>query len=230
MIKLNESKREIYLYDQIGPSYIGMIGADDFVEALNVFNGQDVTVRINSPGGSVDEGIAIYNLMTRHNGKVRTIVDGVAASIASIILLGGSERAAAKRSTVMVHDPWTVAVGNAAALRKTADTLDTYTDNLVGIYKDVTGQAEDVIRAAMSEETWMTAEQALAGKYIHSIDDPSEKVDAMIVPKGRFAKTPEAYLKPQIRLQMVKDRPQLSKRTTEALKRIEAMRAGRAVS
>jgi ATP-dependent Clp endopeptidase proteolytic subunit ClpP len=212
MIKVNESKREIYLYDAIGPSYVGMIGADDFVEALNMFSGQDVTVRINSPGGSVDEGLAIYNLMKNHNGKVRTVVDGVAASIASIILLGGSERVAAKQSTVMIHNPWTVVGGDAKALRKTADTLDTYTENLVGVYADRTGKAEDAIRAAMDNETWMTSKQALEENFISSIDEPAEKVDAAIVPKGMFTNTPQMYLKPEIRLQLIKERPQVGAR------------------
>lgn len=223
MIKVNEQTREIFLYEEIGPSWAGMSSADDFVEALSLFPGKDVSVRINSPGGSADEGISMYNAARRHTGKVTTHNDGVAASAASVVFMAGAERLVAKQSVVMIHNASALAWGGAEVMRKMAEILDVYNGNLVSIYKDITGLSESELAVMCDEETWMNAADAVSKKFATGIFSPGETVEAKIIPVGMFTKTPEAYLKPAARLQFVKNRPEISPRTKSAIARISVL-------
>ena len=124
MFSFDVQNSEIMIYDEIGPSWWGLIDAQSVIGALAQMEGSHVTFRLNTPGGSVDEGIAIYNALKRHKGGVTTIVDSLAASMGSYLLQAGSERIVASNAMVMVHDPWSIALGNSEELRKTADVLD----------------------------------------------------------------------------------------------------------
>lgn len=186
MFKVDGS--EIYLYDIIGPTWAGYIGAEDVISALTENKGKRMTIRINSPGGSVDEGIAIYNALSRHAGGVDVVVDSVAASIASVIALAGSSVVMASNAKMMIHDPWTFAMGNAGELRKTADVLDLYGNGLVDIYKKKSGLGESEIRDMMAAETWLSAQEAFAKKLIDGIDGETDIQPQ--VPKGMHAHVP----------------------------------------
>ncbi len=150
---------ELKLYDVIGG---WGISAQEFTDAIPA-DATDITVRINSPGGSVGDGLAIYNYLKDHPARVETIVDGYAASMASIVLLAGDEgkRKVHAGSIVMIHNPWSTVAGNADELRKSADDLDVHADALKAIYLERTGIDADELQALMDGETYLTGETAL---------------------------------------------------------------------
>lgn len=167
-------KSELYIYDAIGQDYFGDgITATSIKDALKEFkSGSGIDIYINSPGGSVFEGIAIYNQLMRWGGKKTVHVDGLAASIASVIMMAGDERIVAENSTVMIHRGWSIAMGNAADMRKMAESLDTVDDTILTTYVSRTGGNRDEISAWMDAETWMTAEQAVSRKFATSKSSP----------------------------------------------------------
>jgi hypothetical protein len=116
---------EIWLYDQVGEGFFGGMSAKQFNDELNKLGKVDtVNLRINSPGGSVFDGVAIYNALKRHPARVEVDVDGIAASIASVIAMAGDEIRMASNSMMMIHDPHGFSQGGAGDMRKTADLLD----------------------------------------------------------------------------------------------------------
>lgn len=180
---------ELYFYDVIGSSYWGYIGADEVIDALSKLQGQKVVARINSPGGGVDEGIAIYNALRRHKGGVDVVIDSLAASIASVIAMAGDSITMANGSRMMIHEPWTFAMGNSKELRKQADVLDTYADAIMDTYTKKTKRKAEDIKPMLIEETWMSAKQAVEHGFADSIE--GEAVGEPEVPKNLFAKVPD---------------------------------------
>lgn len=114
--------------------------AQDFVRELQMITTPKILVRLNSPGGDVFDGLAIYNALRAHPAAVHTHVDSLAASVASIIMLAGDTVTAAENSFVMVHQPWSIVVGDAADMRQMADLLDKVSGQIEGIYTAGTGQ------------------------------------------------------------------------------------------
>ena len=143
MFAFDLKKSEIYIYDVIGDPEWGMVGAMQVIEALKKMEGKRVTVRINTPGGSVDEGVAMFNALKRHDGGINTVVDGIAASMGSYLMLAGDKRTVSKNSMVMIHNPMTIAWGNAIEMRKTADMLDKYLERMLPDYSAATGKTVD---------------------------------------------------------------------------------------
>lgn len=164
-------KSEIYIYDVIGDPEWGMIGAMQVVDALKKMEGKRVTVRINTPGGSVDEGVAMFNAMKRHLGGVDTVVDGIAASMGSYIMLAGEKRTATSNAMVMIHNPWSIAMGDAAEFRKAADVLDKYTERILPDYVAATGKASDELKTLMDAETWYVGKEIVDNGFVQSLDD-----------------------------------------------------------
>jgi ATP-dependent protease ClpP protease subunit len=161
MLKVNAKTSEIFIYDVIGKDfYGGGVDAKQVVEALDSLNGKRATVRINSPGGVADEGIAIFNALKRYHGGVDTIVDSLAASAASVVALAGESRLTAPGARWMIHRAMTVAIGNSEDLTKAAETLATYDQSLVEIYSKYMPSDTDIL-ALMSAETWYTASEAI---------------------------------------------------------------------
>lgn len=122
-----------------------------------------INLHINSPGGSVFEGIAIYNMLKQNSAHVNVYVDGLAASIASVIAMSGDAIFMPSNAMLMIHNPWTLAMGNANELRKTADDLDKITQSSVQIYLDKAGDKldKDTLKQLMDDETWLTAQEAI---------------------------------------------------------------------
>ena len=162
---------EISIYDEIGPSWWGLIDAQTVTSALDQMKGKHVTVRLNTPGGSVDEGIAIYNALTRHKGGVTTIVDSLAASMGSYLLQAGEQRIVASNAMVMIHDPWSIALGNASEMRKTADVLDKYALRMIPHYAQRSGKTDDEILQIMSEESWYAGKEAVDAGFADAVED-----------------------------------------------------------
>lgn len=135
----------------------------------------NINVYINSYGGEVAEGLAIYNALKRHPAQVTTYCDGFACSIASVIFMAGDERVMGNPSRLMIHDAWTSVYGaNADELRKQADDLDNITDASVKAYMARINITEEELRAKMKAETWLTEEEALEMGFATRIDEAEE--------------------------------------------------------
>lgn len=166
----SEDEVEILIYDEIG--FWG-ITAKDFVTELKGIQAKSIHVRINSPGGEVFDGVAILNALREHPAKVKVTIDSLAASIASIIALAGDERVMAANAHYMIHNPWWIAIGDAADMRKAADILDRLTTTLVHEYMNATGKGEQQIRQWMSVETWFDADEAVEQGFATAKADAS---------------------------------------------------------
>jgi ATP-dependent Clp endopeptidase proteolytic subunit ClpP len=170
--KGDDSRAEILIYDEIGRNFWGKgIAAEDLVKELSALDVKAIDVRINSVGGQVFEGLAIFNALDRHPATVTTHVDGMAASIASIVALAGDEVRIAENAFMMIHNPHGIEMGDANAMRKMADILDTLAGSLADTYVAKTGKSEKVIRAMMDEETWFNAEEALEVGMVDEVDE-----------------------------------------------------------
>lgn len=152
-----DGEAEVLLYDEIG--FWGVL-AKDFVPQLKAVDASTIHLRINSPGGDVFDGLTMYNALKEHPAKVITHVDGIAASIASIIALAGDEVRMAKNAFYMIHEPWTFTIGNAEQLRKDAEVLEKISGQLVGTYVRQSEGDEDEVKEWMRAETWFTADEA----------------------------------------------------------------------
>lgn len=164
---------EILIYGDIGESWWDeTVSAKDFVRELNALDVAAITVRINSLGGSVPDGIAICNAMKRHPATITVEIDGIAYSIASLIAMGGDTINMASNALLMIHAPWTYAAGNSAELRELADQLDTWAAAMSTSYAARTGDQPGALALLMDgKDHFYTAEEALAAKFIDAITD-----------------------------------------------------------
>lgn len=128
-----------------------------------------INVHINSYGGEVAEGLAIYNMLRNHKAKVRTYCDGFACSIASVIFMAGDERIMSNASLLFIHNAWTCACGNANDFRKQADDLDKITQASIEAYKSRVNITEDKLKELLDEETWLLPSEALEMGFATSI-------------------------------------------------------------
>ncbi len=135
----------------------------------------EIHVYINSYGGEVAEGLAIYNALRRHKAKITTYCDGFACSIASVIFMAGDERVMNEASLLMIHNAWTYAAGNAEELRKQADDLEKITQASVEAYKAHSSLSEDEIKALMDAETWILPNEALEYGFATKVDKTESK-------------------------------------------------------
>jgi ATP-dependent Clp protease, protease subunit len=162
MLRVNARTSEIFIYDIIGADWFGEgITGQSVSEALEQLDGKRAVVRINSPGGAADEGIAIYNILKRYEGGVDTYNDSLAASAASIIFLAGENRYASEGSRVMIHKALTLTMGNDSAHLKTANTLQSYDASLIEIYQKYIDKSPEEILSLMDEETWYNTQASL---------------------------------------------------------------------
>lgn len=134
-------------------------------------NISELTVRINSDGGDVFAGQAIYSILKRHHARVTVLVDGLAASIASVIAMAGDKVIMPRNAMIMVHNPWTIAVGTADDFRSLADDMDKIRESLIVVYQDKSGMGKDQIIHLMNAETWLTAEDAVNYGFADEIEE-----------------------------------------------------------
>lgn len=163
----------LYIYDEIG--YFGDT-AGALTDSLKEIEG-NLDVHLNSPGGDIFDGLAIYQALKNHQGEVTVHVDGLAASIASVIAMAGDSIVMAPKASMMIHDGWSMAVGNAADMRKLADLLDKQSDIIASVYADKSGQPTDFWRDRMRDETWYNADEALAAGLADSVQGQEKKQD-----------------------------------------------------
>ena len=156
------SNGELILYGVIDPDDPSGIRAIDVIDSLNqLSNAATIKARINSPGGSVIEGIAIYNALRAAGKPITAQVDSMAASAASVVMLAGDEIVVAENASVMIHDPWSIAIGSSDDLRAAADEIDRQKAIIVGMYATRTGIDPVQITAMMAAETYMSADEAV---------------------------------------------------------------------
>ena len=163
-----DSTAEVWIYNEIS---MWGITADDFVDELQKLDATGITCHINCKGGDVFDGIAIFRALRSHKATVTTVVDSIAASIASVIAQGGDVRVMNKHSQMMIHEASSIQYGDAAAMREMADLLDRQSDVIAGIYADRSGKSAEDFRASMKSETWYTDQEAVDAGLADEIRD-----------------------------------------------------------
>lgn len=201
----NAAKKDeatVYIYDEIH-SWFG-VSASEFVKDLADIKASTIHVRINSPGGDVFDGMAIYNALKRHPSEIVTHVDGLAASAASIVALAGDRVLMGTGSFMMIHNAWGVVIGDAGDMREMANSLEKITDSLVGIYTRRTGKDATEIQSLLDAETWISADEAVEDGYADEVEEV-EKASASFdlsrfqnVPKSLAERNNQEQAKPRI--------------------------------
>jgi ATP-dependent protease ClpP protease subunit len=169
---------EILLYDEIG-GWWG-ITAQDFVDELRAVTASKIRLRINSPGGDVFDGLAIYQALLSHPARVEVQVDGLAASAASFVAQAGDEVSIGTSAMIMIHDAWGVSIGDARDMRETADLLDKISDSIAAVYAQRAGNGDtQAWRERMLAETWYTGAEAIDAGLADTVMDagPRRKGD-----------------------------------------------------
>jgi len=192
-IKAAGKTAEILIYDVIGESWDGSgVPAKKFVEDVAALGSVDtIKVRINSPGGDVFDGTAIYNALVGHKARIETQIDGMALSMASVIAMAGDIVTAPENAMLMVHNPQTMAYGDAEAMRKVADTLDKAKTSLMVAYRRKTGKTDEEISALLDDETWMTGAEAHEMGFVDSLIEPVRMAAFFDLSKFGYRNAPE---------------------------------------
>jgi len=167
-IKVNaadDGTAEILIYEEIGFDWWtgeGMTAKRLHDELQAIGDVETINVRINSPGGDVFDGLAIYNQLRRHNARVVVDVDGLAASAASVVAMAGDQVTMNQSALLMIHDAWSFVMGNAQDMEEFAEVLHKVDGELAAIYSNKSGQPADEFRNLMDAETWLSGDEAIA--------------------------------------------------------------------
>lgn len=159
----NEEASELYIFGEIVDEAYSMndVEGASLCKQIQELKTNQINVYINSYGGSVSAGLAIYNTLKTHNAKVTTYCQGFGCSIASVIFMAGDERIMSDASLLMIHNAWTVCKGNAKELRKQADDLDKITQASVNAYMSCVNISEEELVELLNNESWLTSEECL---------------------------------------------------------------------
>jgi ATP-dependent Clp protease protease subunit len=204
---------EIYLYGIIGGDWFGDgVTAKQFADDLKALGDvKTIDLRINSEGGSVFDGKAMYSLLNEHKAKIIVHIDGLAASAASFVAMAGDEIEIAEGGFVMIHNAYMIAFGDAREMRRSADMLDTVNNTIIDVYVSRTKSERKAIATMMDNETWMTGAEAVKNGFADKMVE-NLKVAAAVNHPDRFKNIPTA-LKPNHR------------RAAAALSRIAALKS-----
>lgn len=212
-LKINSksaTKAEIILYAGIGQDFWGdgsMISAKQFSDELKKLDGtvNEITVRINSPGGDVFDGIAIYNRLKQSKAKIIVHIDGLAASIASIIALAGDEIHIGEGALYMVHLPWTWTMGNRMELDNTVNRLMDVEEQMISIYAKRSGLDRSEIKALLEAETWMDADDAIEKGFVDKKSEESVPIAASALESRWIHRKPKNYFSETTAISAAKD-------------------------
>lgn len=153
------------------------------VKELQELDADEIDVYINSNGGSVSEGLAIYNVLKSHSAKIRTYNTGFACSAASVVFMAGDERVAFLASLFMFHHAWTYASGNAAKFRREADALDTITQASIKAYMEKISISEKELMDLMDNEIWLSSEKAVEYGFATKLyEEKAEGANQSVMP------------------------------------------------
>lgn len=173
LIRLNMDAKsgaaDLYIYGEIGSWWGDGPDTAQTVKDLATLDSETLNVRINSPGGAVFDGVAIYNALASFKGHVNVIVEGVAASIASVIAMAGDTIKIGESANMMIHKPWSIALGDANAMRKEADVLDNLEGGILDIYAARTGRTLAELKDLVSAETWFRGADAVAAGFADEV-------------------------------------------------------------
>lgn len=194
---------DLYFYGEIVSDWWGAWDdLDQYPEAIRDFltehEGKDLNIYVNSGGGSVFAGLAIYNMLLRHKGKKTVYVDGIAASIASVIALAGDEIIIPSNAFMMIHKPWNACCGNADDFRKMAEDLDAVETGIINVYKAHLADGADLetVKELVAAETWLNGEEA--SKYFNITVSEAKTYAAQIAGNvmNQYRNTPKDIIKP----------------------------------
>ena len=194
---------DLYFYGEIVSDWWGAWDdLDQYPEAIRDFltehEGKDLNIYVNSGGGSVFAGLAIYNMLLRHKGKKTVYVDGIAASIASVIALAGDEIIIPSNAFMMIHKPWNACCGNADDYRKVAEDLDAVETGIINVYKAHLADGADLetVKELVAAETWLNGEEA--SKYFNITVSEAKTYAAQIAGDvmNQYRNTPKEIIKP----------------------------------
>lgn len=173
--KEKEGIADLYIFGDIVSEkwFESDVAAFDIVKDLLEID-TPINVHINSYGGEVSQGLAIYNVLKKHPHEVVTYCEGFACSAASIVFMAGDKRIMPKSSLLLIHNAWTMAVGDSNELKKAAEDLDKITKPSIEIYKSVSNLSESVIKDMLNKEEWITADEALGYGFATSIEKKEE--------------------------------------------------------
>lgn len=192
---------DLYFYGDIVSDWWGAWeDADQYPEAVRDFlkeqEGKNLNIYINSGGGAVFAGIAIYNMLRRHKGGKTVYIDGMAASIASVIALAGDRVIIPSNAFLMIHKPWAACVGNADDCRKMASDLDEIEKGIMNVYKEHLAEGVDIkdIEKMVSKETWLNGEEA--AKYFDiEVGTAKEYAAKLTDTVSNYSKIPNEIIK-----------------------------------
>lgn len=184
-IRARGTGAEVLIYDEIGAYGVSAKG---FLAELGALpDGVPIDLRLNSPGGSVFDAVAIYNALKRHEGTITVWIDGIAASAASYIAMAGDEIVMPENAFLMIHDPSGLVMGTAEDMRSTAQALDKVKGSLIQGYAAKSGKSDDDIAVLMAAETWLDAKDALDLGFIDRIAEPVKLAASFDVARFRNA-------------------------------------------
>jgi len=192
------TRAEIAIYSSIGDSmWDDSVSAKSFNQELTGLPSSvnQIDVRLNSGGGDVFDGMTIYNRLKQHKAKVTVYIDGLAASIASVIALAGDEIVMGEGALMMIHKPWTMAQGDSKDLEETIDRLNDVEEQILGIYERNTNLSRPELRKMIAETTWFDADQAIDMGFAQRKMASDESVDMAASLNNAF---------------WIKDKPQLA--------------------
>lgn len=174
-VKKKGNKAEILILGDIGSSWWASVNTQQIRKELADFDDvEEINLRIDSPGGSVFAGIGLYSYLKDHKAKKKVYIDGMCASIATVIAMAGDEIYMNNASQFMIHNPWTIAVGEAKELRHDAEVLEGLKDSIISAYMTKTNLTKEELVKAMDKTTYYNAKDALAAGFIteitHTID------------------------------------------------------------
>jgi len=205
--KATDAVAEVYIFDEIG-SY--GITAQDFISEMKEYKDTPVNLRINCLGGDVFDGMAMYNIIKKREAKTTSYIEGIAASMGSVIALAADEVIMAENSLFMIHNAWGGAMGEAEDMRKTASVLEKISGEIANIYKRKTRLSLDRIQDMMDEETWLNAEEAFELGFVDTISDSIKVAAKYDVSKFKNITTEQIHNKLNINVN--------NKKMTEELK------------
>jgi ATP-dependent Clp endopeptidase proteolytic subunit ClpP len=180
---------QIDIIGEIGDMWDG-VTADSFREELNKIDADEISIFIDSPGGLIFEGVAIYQALVDHRATITATVGSLAASISSVILMAADKIIMFENSEVMIHDPWDFAVGTAEDFRNKADFLDRLKSKIMGIYEARLGISRDQLSQMMKDETWIDGNQGVEMGFVDELIE-NKKAAACAFDLSMFNKVPE---------------------------------------
>jgi ATP-dependent Clp protease protease subunit len=197
-IVAKDGEATIYVYDAIG-SYYGVEAAPFVREIAALQDVSTIHLRINSPGGDVFDARSMKVALEQHPAKVVAHIDGLAASAASFLMLAADEIEIADGAFVMIHEPWSMAMGTSTDMRASADLLDQVGTAIGNDYTAKTGKSADEVQAWMKAETWFSAEEAIANGFADRLAEKkaaSNSAAAQIFNLAAYRNAPKALTEP----------------------------------